>query len=66
MTQNENPRSVSDKDAAQPKHATILAEVHSTSNDAADGEGSVRYRIAAMVAMFLLAVVTMVIWYFGR
>jgi hypothetical protein len=66
MTRNRNLLSVSDKDAGLPKDATILAEAPSTTNDAEDGEGSVGYRIAAMVAMFLLALVAIVIWYYGR
>jgi hypothetical protein len=46
--------------------AASRAEGHSTSNNARDGEGSVGYRIAAMVAMFLLALVAIVIWYYGH
>jgi hypothetical protein len=43
--------------------ATSRAEA---SHNARDGEGSVGYRIAAMVAMFLLALVAIVIWYYGH
>ncbi len=43
--------------------ATSRAE---PSNNARVGEGSVGYRIAAMVAMFLLALVAIVIWYHGH
>jgi len=46
--------------------AISRAEAQSTSNNARDGEGSVGYRIAAMVAMFLLALVAIVIWYYGH
>ena len=42
------------------------AEPRSTSGDAHYGEGSVGYRIAAMLAMFLLALVAIVIWYYGH
>ena len=43
-----------------------LDPAHPTSWAAQDGEGSVGYRIAAMVAMLLLALVAIVIWYYGR
>jgi hypothetical protein len=36
------------------------------SNEAQRSEGSVGYRIAAMVAMFLLALAGILFWYFGR
>jgi hypothetical protein len=56
----------SNNDAGAEKDSTNPAESRSTLNDARHGEGSVGYRIAAMVAMFLLAIVAIVIWYFGR
>jgi hypothetical protein len=43
-----------------------VADARSTSDSEQNGEGSVGYRIAAMIAMFLLALLTMVIWYFSR
>jgi hypothetical protein len=49
-----------------PKEATGLGAARSIPNDPPAGEGSVGYRIAAMVAMFLLALVAIVIWYYGR
>jgi len=45
---------------------TSLAEPRPTSDEGRLGEGSIRYRVAAMVAMLLLALVTLCIWYFGR
>jgi hypothetical protein len=53
-----------DRDAGLPANTT--GDARSTSDSEQRGEGSVGYRIAAMVAMFLLALVTIVIWYFGR
>ena len=38
----------------------------SPSNEPQRGEGSVGYRIAAMIAMFLLALTAIVVWYYGR
>ncbi|MDX6558391.1 MAG: hypothetical protein QOF72_1440 [Blastocatellia bacterium] len=55
-----------DRDAGLPANTTGVADARSTSDSEQRGEGSVGYRIAAMVAMFLLALVTIVIWYFGR
>lgn len=55
-----------DKDDDLPKNATILAEARATSSDRQAGEGSIGYRIAAMVAMFLLALAGFLFWYFGR
>lgn len=44
-----------------------VAEVAATdSNDGPRGEGSVGYRIAAMVAMLLLALAGILFWFFGR
>jgi len=55
-----------DNDDGQPGTVTSLFEARPTSNGEPYAEGSVGYRIAAMVAMFLLALVAMVIWYYGR
>jgi hypothetical protein len=49
-----------------PRDASMAADARSTSDSEQRGEGSVGYRIAAMIAMFLLALVTIVIWYFSR
>jgi hypothetical protein len=64
---NDIPKSkvgTGDRDAGLP--ADGVADAHSTSDSEQNGEGSVGYRIAAMIAMFLLALLTMVIWYFSR
>jgi hypothetical protein len=53
-----------DRDAGLP--ADGVNDARSTSDGGQNGEGSVGYRIAAMIAMFLLALFTMVIWYFSR
>jgi hypothetical protein len=53
-----------DKDDDLPKDTSILAEARSPAGPA--GEGSIGYRIAAMVAMFLLALAGILFWYFGR
>jgi hypothetical protein len=52
------------KDVGQPAVTPKLEAAPLDESPA--GEGSVGYRIAAMVAMFLLALVTMVIWYYSR
>jgi hypothetical protein len=46
--------------------ATSLADPRSTSRNAPAGEGSIRYRIVALIAMLLLAVAAMVIWFYLR
>jgi hypothetical protein len=51
-------------DLSEP--VTSRAEAHSTLDNVRDGEGSVGYRIAAMIAMFLLALVAIVIWYYAH
>jgi hypothetical protein len=53
-------------DTALSAPAMSPAEARGGTLDARDGEGSVGYRIAIMVAMFLLALVTMLIWYYKR
>jgi hypothetical protein len=55
-----------DKDDDLPKDASILAEARSPPSYSQAGEGSIGYRIAAMVAMFLLALAGILFWYFGR
>ena len=54
-----------DKDD-DPKDATIPAEARSTSSEGPAGEGSIGYRIAAMVAMFLLALAGFLFWFLSR
>jgi hypothetical protein len=49
-----------------PKDGTVSDEVFRSADEEQRGEGSVGYRIAAMVAMFLLALAGMLFWYFGR
>jgi hypothetical protein len=56
----------SDADTGLPEPLPSGVEPRSASGDAHDGEGSVGYRIAAMFAMFLLALVAIVIWYYGH
>jgi serine/threonine protein kinase/pimeloyl-ACP methyl ester carboxylesterase/tetratricopeptide (TPR) repeat protein len=46
------------------EHPTSLAETRPTSSDTQSGEGSVRYRIAALIAMLLLAVASLGVWYY--
>ena len=55
-----------DKDDDLPKEATIQAEARATSSEGQVGEGSIGYRIAAMVAMFLLALAGFLFWFFSR
>jgi serine/threonine protein kinase/pimeloyl-ACP methyl ester carboxylesterase/tetratricopeptide (TPR) repeat protein len=43
-----------------------LAEARPTSADTQAGDGSIRYRITALVAMLLLAVITLAIWFYYR
>ena len=45
---------------------TSLAEPRLTSSSSGAGEGSIRYRIGALVAMLLLAVITLGIWFYYR
>ena len=49
-----------------PKDGTVSDEAYATSDEGQRSEGSVGYRIAAMVAMFLLALAGILFWYFGR
>ena len=55
-----------DEDVAVSKDEQFENAASSASNEAQRGEGSVGYRIAAMVAMFLLALAGILFWYFGR
>ena len=56
----------SDADVGLSEQPTSLAEARPTSTDTQTGEGSVRYRIAALMAMLLLAVASLGIWYYFR
>jgi hypothetical protein len=53
-------------DVAFSKDEQSQTAASSPSNEAQRSEGSVGYRIAAMVAMFLLALAGILFWYFGR
>ena len=53
-------------DTGLSEPAMSPSEARAGTIDARDGEGSVGYRIAAMIGMFLLALVAIVIWYYGR
>jgi serine/threonine protein kinase/pimeloyl-ACP methyl ester carboxylesterase len=55
-----------DQDLSFPKGERFSADAGLASNESQRGEGSVGYRIAAMVAMFLLALAGILFWYFGR
>ncbi|MDX6383447.1 MAG: hypothetical protein QOK48_1020 [Blastocatellia bacterium] len=53
-------------DLALPDPERFSEAAGSSSNDGPRGEGSVGYRIAAMVAMLLLALAGVLFWFFGR
>jgi eukaryotic-like serine/threonine-protein kinase len=53
-----------DSEGAASEQATSLAEPRPTRSDSQPPEGSVRYRIGALVAMLLLAVGALGIWYY--
>jgi hypothetical protein len=55
-----------DEDVALTKDEQSQTAASSPSTEAQRSEGSVGYRIAAMVAMFLLALAGILFWYFGR
>jgi hypothetical protein len=55
-----------DEDVAFSKDDKSQTAASSPSNETQHSEGSVGYRIAAMVAMFLLALAGILFWYFGR
>jgi eukaryotic-like serine/threonine-protein kinase len=62
-----NPEiATSNADVGLSEQPTSLADARPTSTDTHIGEGSIRYRIAALVAMLLLAVATLGIWYYFR
>ena len=46
--------------------ASSLADPRATSSNAPAGEGSIRYRIGALIAMLLLALAALVIWFYLR
>jgi hypothetical protein len=54
------------QDPGLPKNGTAADEAYPSPGEGQRSEGSVAYRIAAMVAMFLLALAGMLFWYFGR
>ena len=53
-----------DSDVALSEQATSLAEPRPTRSDGHTPDGSIRYRIGALVAMLLLAVGALGIWYY--
>ncbi|MDX6444265.1 MAG: hypothetical protein QOH71_1339 [Blastocatellia bacterium] len=55
-----------DQDVAVSNDEQFQNAASSPSNEAQRSEGSVGYRIAAMVAMFLLALAGILFWYFGH
>ena len=55
-----------DQNLTQAKDEQDPTEADSTFDEPQPGEGSVRYRIAVMVAMFLLALAGFLFWFFGR
>jgi hypothetical protein len=63
-SQSENSVVASDRDLSED--ATGLPDPRATSSDAPIGEGSMGYRIAAMIAMLLLALAALGIWLFFR
>jgi hypothetical protein len=46
--------------------ATSLTEPRVTRSDSNTTDGSVRYRIGVMVAMLLLAIAALIVWYYSR
>jgi hypothetical protein len=62
---NKDKVGVDETEAGLPAVApSVVAERPSV--NARTSEGSVGYRIAAMVAMFLLALATIVFWHYAR
>lgn len=53
-----------DADAGLSERVTSLAHARPTSGDDQAGEGSIRFRVMALVAMVLLAIGAMSVWYF--
>jgi eukaryotic-like serine/threonine-protein kinase len=51
-------------DLSLSEQATSLAELRPTRSDGEVSEGSIRYRIGALIAMLVLAIVTMSVWYY--
>jgi len=56
----------SNADAGVSEQPTSPGEAGPTPGEDQPGEGSIRYRVAAMIAMLLLALAALGIWYFGR
>lgn len=55
-----------DRDFSLSKAEPFPTAAGSIPNEGQRGDGSVGYRIAAMIAMFLLALAGILFWYFGR
>jgi hypothetical protein len=60
----ENSSGASNRDSSSAE--TSLADPRATSSNAPAGEGSIRYRIAALIAMLFLALAGLVIWFYLR
>jgi hypothetical protein len=63
---NKDEVGIDEKESALPDPVPDLVAERSSMDDTRPSEGSVGYRIAAMVAMFLLALATLVFWYYAR
>lgn len=53
-----------DSDVALSEQATSLTEPRPTASDARAGDGSIRYRVTALIAMLILAIGTLGVWYY--
>jgi hypothetical protein len=58
-------KTAKDSEVASSEQATNLAEPRPMRSDTESGDGSIRYRVAALVAMLLLAIgaLGLGIWY---
>ena len=59
-----NQQAAKDSEGASSVQATSLAEARPTRSDGHTPEGSIRYRLGALVAMLLLAVGALGLWYY--
>ena len=57
-------RSTPGKDLSEP--AASIANSRDTSGNTPGGDGSIRYRIAALLAMLLLALAALAVWFYLR
>jgi hypothetical protein len=49
-----------------PDEVTNFSDPNATSSESPAVDGSVRYRIAALIAMLLLALASLAIWFYSR